>query len=80
MIASAGHPRESDTAGAPAGSAPSAPVHLLRVDEVADFFRISRGTVYQWIKMGHLKAVSVPGEPLRVVKDSIRDLLARCRE
>jgi len=34
MIASAGHPRESITAGAPAGSVPSVPVHALRVGEV----------------------------------------------
>jgi len=34
MIASAGHPRESLTIGAPAGSAPSVPVHALRVGEV----------------------------------------------
>ena len=53
---------------------------LLRVDEVADFFRISRRTVYHWIEKGYLRAVRVPGEPLRVVKDSIKDLLARSRE
>jgi Ca2+-transporting ATPase len=34
MIASAGHPRESLTIGAPAGSAPSIPVQALRVGEV----------------------------------------------
>ncbi|HBG72990.1 MAG TPA: hypothetical protein DDX05_05115 [Deltaproteobacteria bacterium] len=34
MIASAGHPREYITPGAPAGSAPSVPVHALRVGEV----------------------------------------------
>ena len=34
MIDSAGHLRESFTIGAPAGTAPSVPVHALRVDEV----------------------------------------------
>lgn len=34
MIASAGQPRESNTAGVPAGPAPGVPVHALRVDEV----------------------------------------------
>src|SRR3989304_868172 len=34
MIASAGHPREFISPGPPAGSAPSVPVHALRVGEV----------------------------------------------
>lgn len=34
---------------------------LLRPDEVADFFRISRNTIYAWIDSGDLKAFKVRG-------------------
>lgn len=43
---------------------------LLRVDEVADFFSITKKTVYQWIKAGVLRGIKIRGI-VRVDRDSI---------
>jgi len=48
---------------------------LWRIDEAAEYLRVSRGTVYHWIRKKWLKVVKHPGKPLRIVKDSIEDLL-----
>lgn len=39
---------------------------LLRPDEVARYFGVSRATVYVWIQTGQLKAVKLPGKTIRI--------------
>jgi excisionase family DNA binding protein len=43
---------------------------LLRVDEVAEFFDVSRSTVYLWIDHGHLEAEKLGGV-IRITQESI---------
>ena len=47
---------------------------LFRVDEVADYFRITERCVHLWIEHGHLKAEKIVGS-VRVPRESI----LRCR-
>ena len=48
---------------------------LLRPDEVAAFFQVSRKTIYAWIKCGHLEAVK-PGRAIRIPREAIEKVLA----
>lgn len=43
---------------------------LLRVDEVAKFFRVTERTVRRWIEHGHLAAERTPGRGIRIIRDS----------
>lgn len=49
---------------------------LLRVDEVAFYFSISRKTVYVWIEDGKLDGVKVGGTILRITHESV----LKCQE
>src|SRR3989304_942702 len=72
MIASAGHSREYITPGAPAGSAPSMPVHALRVGEVRAALSsrpggLSQGDVEERLRRHGPNAIrKVRGTPLSV--------------
>ena len=44
---------------------------LLRVEEVADFFRVRNRTIYLWIEHGHLEAERTPGKMIRVTRESV---------
>lgn len=44
---------------------------LLRVDEVADYFRVTPRTIYLWIEHGHLKAERTPTNTIRITRDSV---------
>lgn len=52
---------------------------LLRVDEVAVFFGVTRKTVYEWIDSGKLKAVKVGGG-LRVVSEEAGKMIVPARD
>lgn len=47
---------------------------LLRVDEVAVYFRVTPRTVYLWIEQAKLPATPTPGGGIRIPRDSIISL------
>jgi excisionase family DNA binding protein len=49
---------------------------LLRVDEVADIFRVSIQTIYNWKNNGTLPCVKKLGQPIRFRRDVIIQILA----
>lgn len=51
---------------------------LLTVEEVADRLRVSRFTVYRWIKKGILEAIKIDGA-VRVEEEAYEKLLAKGR-
>lgn len=46
---------------------------LLRIDEVAAFFRVTTRTIYLWIEHGHLKAEKMPTGIIRVPRESVEE-------
>lgn len=44
---------------------------LLRVDEVADYFRVTPRTIYLWIEIGHLEAEKTPTKQIRIPRESV---------
>lgn len=44
---------------------------LLRPDEVAEFFSVSRRTVYLWVEMGKLEGVKPVSGILRIFRESV---------
>ena len=44
---------------------------LLRVEEVADFFSVTKKTIYLWIDHHHLKAEKIAGSVVRITRDSV---------
>lgn len=47
---------------------------LLRPDEVAEYFSVTRRTIYNWIDSGRLDAVKVSGTIIRITRESINNL------
>jgi len=47
---------------------------LLRVDEVARYFSVTKNTIYRWIKRGILEAYN-PGNTIRVKRESVEKFL-----
>jgi len=48
---------------------------LLKVEEAAKLLKVRRETIRRYIKMGYLKAVSLPGGDYRLYEKDIRQLL-----
>ena len=48
---------------------------LLRVDEVALFFKVSKQTIYTWVEFGRLSGCNPSGGCLRIFRDSVIELL-----
>jgi excisionase family DNA binding protein len=48
---------------------------LLTLDEVAELFRVHRGTVYKWVRSGKIRAVRVAAT-LRIPEEVIDELKA----
>jgi excisionase family DNA binding protein len=44
---------------------------LLRVDEVAEYFGVSRKTIYNWVDMGKLQGCNPNGGSLRIFRQSV---------
>lgn len=44
---------------------------LLRPDQVADIFKVTKKTIYNWISRGKLTAVVVAGRSLRIKKEAV---------
>lgn len=53
------------------------PRELLRVDEVAHFFQVTRRTVYNWYNSDRLQGVHLRGV-LRIYRDSVIKLIMAC--
>jgi len=49
---------------------------LLRPDEVARFFGVSRGTIYRWIDFGLLEACKPTRGVIRIKRESIITLIS----
>lgn len=49
---------------------------LYTPEEVADMLRVTRRTVYEWIRSGQLKAVKV-GRQWRITEDDISKMMTR---
>ena len=54
---------------------------LFRPDEIADYLRVSRSTIYMWIDHGHLKAEKFPGERsnIRISRSSVENFRKNCQ-
>ncbi len=48
---------------------------LLRVEEVAEFFSVTRRTIYLWIEHGYLEAERTPTKSIRITRESVQ----KCR-
>ena len=48
---------------------------LLTLDEVAKELRISRRTLYLWIKQGRIKAIKLPNGKLRIESTELERVL-----
>lgn len=44
---------------------------FLRVEEVADFYDVSRQCVYLWEQHGKINGVRKPGKPLMITRESV---------
>ncbi len=44
---------------------------LLRVEEVADYFSVTKKTIYLWIDHDHLKAEKIAGSVVRITRESV---------
>lgn len=44
---------------------------LLRVDEVADYFSVTKKTIYLWIENDHLQAEKIAGSVVRITRESV---------
>jgi excisionase family DNA binding protein len=47
---------------------------LLRADEVAKFFSVSKSAIYRWVNAGKLLACNPSGGSLRISRESVIDL------
>lgn len=45
---------------------------LLKIEEVAEFYRVSRQTVYNWINKGTIKTVKTPGGEIRILESELK--------
>jgi iron complex outermembrane receptor protein len=50
---------------------------LLRPDEAAELLGVSRWTIYRWVEEGRLRATKVGPRCLRVLADSVDELVQR---
>ncbi len=50
---------------------------LLRPEEAANFFSVSKWTIYRWIEEGRLKATKVGPGCLRIFSESIEELVEK---
>jgi excisionase family DNA binding protein len=53
---------------------------LLRPDEVADFFSVSKRVVYKWCEEGKLDSTLVGGSTLRVFRASVLKLIKQGKD
>ena len=44
---------------------------LLRPGEVADYFSVTKKTIYRWVDEGKIDATKVAGRTLRIPRDSL---------
>jgi excisionase family DNA binding protein len=51
---------------------------FLTLDEVAELFRVHRGTVYKWVRSGKLRAIRVAAT-WRIPQDVIDELVGQSR-
>ena len=50
---------------------------LLRPDEVASYFRVSRSSVYRWIDEGKLDSMKTPGQSVRIPREAVAKVVER---
>ena len=48
---------------------------LLRVGEAADILSVSRWTIYRWVEQGRLRGTKIGKGSLRIVRESINELI-----
>ncbi|MCD6360541.1 MAG: helix-turn-helix domain-containing protein [Armatimonadetes bacterium] len=51
-------------------------MRLYRVSEVADILRVTKQTVYNWIRGGKIKAVRLPSGSLRIPESEVKRILS----
>ncbi len=50
---------------------------LLTVKQVARIFRVSKTTVYKWLRLGHLPKITLPSGTVRIPKCAVDDLITK---
>lgn len=50
---------------------------LLRPDEAASLLKVSRWTIYRWIEEGRLKGTKVGRGTLRILAESVEELIKK---
>lgn len=53
--------------------------HLLRVDEAATLLKVSRWTIYRWVREGRLEATKLTKGSLRIFHNSVLALVEQNR-
>ena len=47
---------------------------LLRPDEIARYYSVSKSAVYRWIETGKLEAIKVAGKTIRIPRTAVRGI------
>lgn len=53
------------------------PRQLLRIEEVAAYYAVSRQAVYRWIEQGKIDVTQTPGGTIRILRASVLRLDGR---
>jgi excisionase family DNA binding protein len=48
---------------------------LLTSEEVCETLKISKPTLYRWIRRGWIRAVTLPGQRIRIPEEEIRKIV-----
>jgi excisionase family DNA binding protein len=48
---------------------------LLTSEEVCEALKISKPTLYRWIRRGWIRAVTLPGQRIRIPEEEIRKIV-----
>ena len=52
---------------------------LYKITEVAQYFKVSKQTVHNWIQAGKLKTSATPGGELRVLESEIQNIVKKVK-
>ena len=50
-------------------------IKLYTISEVAEILRVTRQTVYNWIKSGKIRVVRLPNGFIRITEDELKRIL-----
>lgn len=51
-----------------------------RPDEIAEYYQVSRSTVYLWIETGRLTATKIAGTSVRIPREALQEIVQEVGE